>query len=216
MWYKLVDKFGDNIFLIFTNTDSLVFGLNGKTYKEADIFSYIEEETEFAELFDLSDIPKVPEKPEDVPKDNPYWSLKNKKVMGKFKFEVLGIGETGANAPKSNSILVVGEKDCLKTKMTLKGIDTCCIDDDAPKRRKKLEEMEGGVLLLDNDKTLIRHKDMVDCVTKGKEGSEVYAWRIETIKKSGTDAHQMVTRKHMKKQFHCVTTSDILLKTITV
>ena len=43
MWYKLVDKFGpDNIFLIFTDTDSLVFGLKGNTYKEAYIFSYIE------------------------------------------------------------------------------------------------------------------------------------------------------------------------------
>ena len=42
MWYKLVDKFGsDNIFLIFTDTYSLVFGLKGKTYKEAYIFSYI-------------------------------------------------------------------------------------------------------------------------------------------------------------------------------
>ena len=44
MWYKLVDKFGDNIFLIFTDTDSLVFGLKGKTYKKADTFSYIREE----------------------------------------------------------------------------------------------------------------------------------------------------------------------------
>ena len=43
MWYKLVDKFGPyNIFLIFTETDSLVFGLKGKTDKEAYIFSYYE------------------------------------------------------------------------------------------------------------------------------------------------------------------------------
>jgi hypothetical protein len=45
MWYKLVDKFSpDNIVLIFTDTESLVFGLKGNTYKEADIFSYIREE----------------------------------------------------------------------------------------------------------------------------------------------------------------------------
>ena len=108
MWYKLVDKFGaDNIFLIFTDTDSLVFGLKGNTYKEADIFSYIREEPEFAQLFDLDGVPEV----EKLIPGNPYWSLKNKKVMGKFKFEVLGIGEIGANAPKSNSILVVDEDE---------------------------------------------------------------------------------------------------------
>jgi hypothetical protein len=84
MWYKLVDKFGpDNIFLIFTDTDSLVFGLKGKTYKEADIFSYIREELEFAQLFDLDGVPVR----ENAPKYNPYWSLKNKKVMGKFKLK---------------------------------------------------------------------------------------------------------------------------------
>ena len=109
MWYKLVDKFGtDNIFLIFMDTDSCVFGLKGNTYKEADIFSYIREEPEFAQLFDLSDVANVPEKSNS---NNSYWSLKNKKVMGKFKFEVLGIGEIGENAPKSNSTLVVDEKD---------------------------------------------------------------------------------------------------------
>ena len=199
MWYKLVDKFGpDNIFLIFTDTDSLVFGLKGKTYKEAYIFSYIREEPEFAQLFDLDGVPDVPE---NAPKDNPYWSLKNKKVMGKFKFEVLGIGEIGAVAPKTNSILEVDEEDHIKTKLTSKGTDTCCIDDDTPKRSKKLEEMEGGVLLMDKDKTLVRHKDMIDCATKGIEGPKVYAWRIEAIKDSGTDAHKMVTRKHEKKTF---------------
>ena len=63
MWYKLMDKFGPyNIFLIFTDTDSLVFGLKGNTYQEAYIFSYIREEPEFAQLFDLSDVPDVPEK----------------------------------------------------------------------------------------------------------------------------------------------------------
>ena len=201
MWYKLMDKFGAyNIFLIFIDTDSLVFGLKGNTYKEAYIFSYIREEPEFAQLFDLDGVPEV----DKLIPGNPYWSLKNKKVMGKFKFEVLGIGEIGANAPKSNSILVVDEEDntggALKTKLTLKGIDTCCIAD-TPKRSKKLEEMEGEVLLMEKDKTLVRHNDMIDCVTKGIEGPEVYDWRIESIKQSGTDAHKMMTRKHKKKTF---------------
>jgi hypothetical protein len=119
--------------------------------------------------------------------------------MGKFKFEVLGIGEIGANAPKSNSILVVDEKDNVKTKLTQKGIDNCCIDDDSPNISKKSEEMEGGVLLWDNDKTLVRHEDMIDCVTKGIEGHTVYAWRIETIKESGNESHKMISRKHEKK-----------------
>ena len=41
--------------------------------------------------------------------ENPYWSMKNESVMGKFKFEVLGIGEIGADKPKSYSILIVEE-----------------------------------------------------------------------------------------------------------
>jgi hypothetical protein len=48
--------------------------------------------------------------------------MKNKKVIGKFNFEVLGIGGIGYNAPKSNSILVVDEKDNVKTKLTQKGL----------------------------------------------------------------------------------------------
>ena len=105
MWYKLVDKFGyDNIHLIYTDTDSLVFELKGKTYKEADIFDYIRKDPEFASLFDLRDVPDVHE---EAPSYNPYWSLVNKTVMGKFKFEVLGIGEIGACKPKCNSIIVV-------------------------------------------------------------------------------------------------------------
>ena len=188
-----MDKFSPyNIFLIFTDTDSFVFGLKGNTYQEAYIFSYIREEPEFAKLFDLDGFPA---------KNQSENACVYKKVMGNFKFEVLGIGEIGAVSPKTNSILVVDEEDNIKTKLTSKGTDTCCIDDDTPKRSKKLEEIEGGVLLMDKDKTLVRHKYMIDCAKKGIEGSEVYAWRIEAIKESGTDPHNMVTRKHNKKTF---------------
>ena len=52
--------------------------------------------------------------------ENPYWSMKNESVMGKFKFEVLGIGEIGADKPKSYSILMVEEdkngKEIIKKK----------------------------------------------------------------------------------------------------
>ena len=58
--------------------------------------------------------------------------------MGKFKFEVLGIGEIKAVSPKMNSILIVDEKEHIKTKLTGKGIDSCCIDDDSTKISKKL------------------------------------------------------------------------------
>ena len=59
-WYKLLDKFGpDSIHLIFTDTDSLIFELSGNNYKEAYIFSYIREDPNFAEWFDLYDVPNV-------------------------------------------------------------------------------------------------------------------------------------------------------------
>ena len=87
MWYKLVDKFTpDTIQLIFSDTDSLVFELTGDTYEKADIFSYIRKEPEFAKLFDLTDIPDVPKVGNS---DNKYWSLINKKVIVKFKFEAI-------------------------------------------------------------------------------------------------------------------------------
>ena len=110
-------------------------------------------------------------------------------------------GEIGAVSPKMNSILVVDEEDHINTNLTGKGIDTCCIDAFTPKRSKKLEEMEGGLLLMDKDKTLVRHNDMIDCATKVIEAPEVYARRIEAIRESGTDAHKMMTRKHKKKTF---------------
>ena len=58
----------------------------------------------------ISDIPDVPQDKIGT-KENPYWSMKNESVMGKFKFEVLGIGEIGADKPKSYSILLVEDKD---------------------------------------------------------------------------------------------------------
>ena len=40
--------------------------------------------------------------------------------------------------------------------MTAKCVYGCCIDDDAPKRNKKEKKKEGGVWLMDKDKTLVR------------------------------------------------------------
>ena len=54
---------------------------------------------------------------------------------------------------------------------------------------------------MDKDKTLVRHNDMIDCVTKGIKGPKVYAWRIEAIKNNGDDYHTMVTRRHEKETF---------------
>ena len=80
------------------------------------------------------------------------------------------------------------------------GIDSCSIDDDTTKRSKKLEEMQGGVIM-DKDKTLVRDKDMIDCATKCIEEPDIKTWHIEDTKYSGFDAYKMVTRKHTKKTF---------------
>ena len=153
-------------------------------------------------MFDLRDIPNVPE---EATKDNPYWSMKNRSVMGKFKFEVLGIGEIGADKPKCYSMLIVEEDkngiEHIKTKMTAKGIYTCCIDDDAGKRNKKIEEEEGGVILLDANKALIRHSDMIACVKEGVKAPDVYAMTIDTIRDTKIGAHKMATRWHWKHTF---------------
>ena len=201
-WYKLKDKFGDRVQLIYTDTYSLVFSLDGKTYKEANLLSYIETEPEFAEDFDLTDIPDVPKIP---PVSNPYWSMKNKKVMMKFKFEVLNIAEIGAPQPKTNSILVADKNDKLKTKLTLKGADNCCIDDDCPKRNKKLEELEGGVIHSDEKKQKNEKASETlryDCLCQGRSrGPKIEAYRIESVKGDGIKAHKMITKKHSKYTF---------------
>ena len=161
----------------------MAFELTGKNYKEADlIYHHIKDDPEFASLFDLRDVPDVPK---EGTEENPYWSMKNESVMGKFKFEVLGIGEIGADKPKSYSILIVEDKDgveIIKTKVTAKGIYSCCIDDDDAKKRNKLvEEEEGGVIRLDENKALIRHLDMIACVKEGIKAPDVYAMTIDTI-----------------------------------
>ena len=114
--------------MIFTDSDSLVFGLKGKTYNEAFIFSQKREEPDFAHLFDLDSVTEAPENLKDVHIDNSYWSMKNKDVMGKFKFEVLGIGEIGLVATKMNSILITETDkkivEQIKMKLTGKCIDS--------------------------------------------------------------------------------------------
>ena len=205
-WYKLLDKFGpDSIHLISTDTDSLIFELSGKNYKEADIFSYIREDPNFAEWFDLSDVPNVRR---EAPADNAYWSLKNKGVMGKFKFEVLGIGEICAICPKMNSILTVDDEDHIKTKLTGKGIDNCCIDDDSTMRSKKVEEKEGGVIEMKKkmkdgthkDRTMIRHANMKDCVLHGMKGDDVEVWRIETISNKMDQTHTRWSHENISRK----------------
>ena len=52
--------------------------------------------------------------------------------------------------------------------------------------------------MMNKDKNLVRHKDMIDCATKGIEGRDIETWRIESIKSSAVDAHTMITRKHGK------------------
>ena len=204
MWYKLIDKFGaENIHLIFTDTDSLCFELTGRNYHEADlVYHHIKNDPEFASLFDLRDIPDVPK---EAQTENPYWSMKNESVMGKFKFEVLGIGEIGADKPKSYSILLVeldkNGEEIIKTKVTAKGIYSCCIDDDSKKRNKLAEEEEGGVVRLDEKKALIRHLDMIACVKEGTKALDVYAMTIETIHDTHLGPLKMATRLHWKQTF---------------
>ena len=125
---------------------------------------------------------------------------------GKFKFEVLGIGEIGADKAKSYSILIVevdkyGIKH-LKTKLTAKGIYSCCIEDDDGKKRNKLvEEEEGGVIRLDENKALIIHLDMIACVKEGIKGTDVYAMTIDTIRDTTIVPLKMATRWHWNQTF---------------
>lgn len=68
--YNIIKKqFGDRAKLLMTDTDSLVYHIETE-----DVY---EELKEFSDLFDTSNFPK----------NHPFFSNKNKKVIGKFKFE---------------------------------------------------------------------------------------------------------------------------------
>ena len=106
---------------------------------------------------------------------------------------------------KSYSVLLVEDKDgveMVKTKVTAKGIYSCCIDDDDAKKRNKLvEEEEGGVIRLDENKALIRHLDIIACVKEGIKSPDVYAMTIDTIRDSNLGPLKMARRWHWKQTF---------------
>ena len=52
-----------------------------------------------------------------------------------------------------------------------------------------------------DEKALVRHSDMIDCVKECKEGPEVFAYTIESLRGEGERAHKVITRKHGKKTF---------------
>ena len=236
-WYRLIDKFGEHhIQLVFHDTDSLVIILIGDTYKEADILSYIQSEPDFAYFFDLDGVPNVPEV---APENNPYWSSKkNKKVMMKFKFEKWNIVEIGASQAKTNSILYLDKNGLLKSNITYKGISSCCIDDDSPKRDKEKEQKEGGAFYMKLDeygkiiydengeieyttgdtRTLVRHMDMIKCVKESIEAPQVSAYRIEALsgKEKEGNAHRVVTKQYMKMTFSVAIINVIKQKISTV
>ncbi|CAH0382338.1 unnamed protein product [Bemisia tabaci] len=69
-WYDVLKpRYGEDITLLLTDTDSLLFELRNHDFYE-DMLTYIDE-------FDTS----------DYPKNHPAYSEKNKKVIGKFKEE---------------------------------------------------------------------------------------------------------------------------------
>ena len=105
-----------------------------------------------------------------------------------------------------------------KSNMTSKGINSCCIDDDNPKRDKK-KELKRGCVLYENwrdgkiiydkngdmeftkedKKAVVRHIDMIKCVKEGKEAPKVSAYRIEVL--TGKNTHRVVTKYYRKKTF---------------
>lgn len=144
--------------------------------------------------------------------------------MMKFKFEKWNIAEIGASQSKTISILYLdkegtGGSGYLKSNITSKGISSCCIDDDNPKRDKEKVRKEGGVFYMKLDKNgkivyaengdmeyttedtkaVVRHMDMIACVKEGKEAPKVSAYRIEAL--SSKNAHRVVTRQYTKKTF---------------
>ena len=98
--------YGPKAKLLFTDTDSLCYEIETK-----DIY---EELWEDKQLFDNS----------DYPQDSPYFSVENKKVIGKFKDEAAGMPIREFVGPRSKMYSYV--KDNGKNEKTAKGGQKIC------------------------------------------------------------------------------------------
>jgi hypothetical protein len=122
--------YGARAKLLFTDTDSLCYELQTE-----DVFE------DMARLRDHLDT-------SDYPKDHPLFSLKNAKVLGKFKDECSGISPKQFVGLRSKMYSLLLAKD--KVKMTAKGVKTSFV------------------------KKHILHEDYYNCLTRGVAASGTY------------------------------------------
>ena len=97
-WYEwLKPRFGKNVTLAYTDTDSLVYTIQSETDPSAILRG-----DSAQSMFDTSDLPK----------NNPHYSEVNKKILGKFKDEAKGcaIAEFVGLRPKLYAMLLDGDQ----------------------------------------------------------------------------------------------------------
>jgi hypothetical protein len=122
--------YGARAKLLFTDTDSLCYELQTE-----DVF---QDMARIRHELDTS----------DYPKDHPLFSLKNAKVLGKFKDECSGISPKQFVGLRSKMYSLLLAKD--KVKMTAKGVKTSFV------------------------KKHILHEDYYNCLTRGVAASGTY------------------------------------------
>ena len=126
--YNTIKKeYGDNAKLLFTDTDSLMYEI-----KTEDVYKDFKRIGERKDCWDNS----------DYPKDSPYYSTHNKKVIGKFKDEAEGVPITEFVGLRSKMYSYTKENG--KGGMTAKGVKRYVI-------KNKLTH--------DNFKNVIKKKD---------------------------------------------------------
>ena len=104
--YNTIKKeYGDKAKLLFTDTDSLMYEI-----KTDDVYRDFKRIGEEKDCWDNS----------DYPKDSPYYSAHNKKVIGKFKDEAEGVPITEFVGLRSKMYAYVKENG--KGGMTAKGV----------------------------------------------------------------------------------------------
>ena len=108
-WYDYIKpKYGSNVRLCYTDTDSLVYEITSETDPALEFVGTK------GSMFDTS----------DYPKDHPQHSDDNKKVLGKFKDEAMGvaISEFVGLRPKLYAIRYGNAKEIKKSKGTKKSV----------------------------------------------------------------------------------------------
>ncbi|KAL9984486.1 hypothetical protein ACROYT_G006784, partial [Oculina patagonica] len=166
---NLKKKYGENIELLYTDTDSLLL--------EVKTEDFYEDMLEDKESYDTS----------NYPLEHRLFSTKNKKVLGKMKDECAVVEEDEVEKDgkmveiKYPVLFTISESVCLRPKMYSLDCKKICV---FSSKKKK------------NEKNIKKAKGVKECVTKKKINHENFKDTLFQIKESFHEMHMLRSYAH--------------------